>query len=152
MALVSMTVSHHHLPAESKTATRIVSCGHPSDILLLSIKRVLLSGGFERNTQNLLLRGALYTASTYRNLAFWPPVAWATFLFQDLRGQLQLVDLEKDFSRGNEHLQESISSVTVRFLSAFRCAFTYFSVLSDIPWLPFCSLRDWRTYSATPVS
>src|ERR1019366_5964360 len=60
MALVSMTDSITSLPAEFKTAMEIVSLWTSIPIyLVLSIKRVLLSGGFEANTQNLLQRGAL---------------------------------------------------------------------------------------------
>src|ERR1700704_1511381 len=71
MALVSMTVSIASLPAESKTAIEIVSLWTSIPIyFLLSIKRVLLSGGFERNTQNLLLKGRPFILR--RLLGMWP--------------------------------------------------------------------------------
>src|ERR1039458_8941130 len=73
MALVSMTDSITSLPAEFKTAMEIVSLWTSIPIyLVLSIKRVLLSGGFEANTQNLLQRGALLYCVLLSEYGFLP--------------------------------------------------------------------------------
>jgi hypothetical protein len=72
---------------------------------------------------------------------------------QKLGGQLQLVDLEG--FQSEKRALEGVRYVVWRFafLTAFRCAFTYFFHAFRCSLAAFLfAFRDWRAYSATPVS